>query len=67
MKCTKPVVVFLWLMKENTDIIILFWGEGDICELPKFRNAHWPEIRLTAVEDIKPWKLFCKTSLNARE
>ena len=33
----------------------------------KFRNTHWPEKRLTTVEDIKPWKQFCKTSLTARE
>ena len=32
----------------------------------KFRNTHWLEKSLTTVED-KPWKLFCKTSLNARE
>ena len=32
----------------------------------KFRNTHWLEKSLTTVDD-KPWKLFCKTSLNARE
>ena len=32
----------------------------------KFRNTHRLEKSLTTVDD-KPWKLFCKTSLNARE
>ena len=32
----------------------------------KFRNTHWLEKSLKTVDD-KPWKLFCKTSSNARE
>ena len=32
----------------------------------KFRNTHWLEKSLTTMDD-KPWKVFCKTSLNARE
>ena len=32
----------------------------------KFRNTHCLEKSLTTVDD-KAWKLFCKTSLNARE
>ena len=32
----------------------------------KVRNIHWFEKSVTTVHD-KPWKLFCKTSLNARE
>ena len=48
-------------------------GEGDkiilklaVNSRTKFRNTHWLEKSITTVED-KPWKLFCKTSLNARE
>ena len=54
-----------------------FLGGGVICKLPKFsnlaanrrpkfRNTHWPGKSLTIMEE-KPWKLFCKTSLNARK
>ena len=32
----------------------------------KFRITHWLEKRVTTLHD-KPWRLFCKTSLNARE
>ena len=69
MKCTKSVVVFVVdgmsdHTRKNTEIII-FRGRG-INRITKFRNTHWPKKSLTSVED-KPWKLFCKTSLNARE
>ena len=50
------------------------WGRGVIVKVlkkavncrKKFRNTHWLEKSLTTVDD-KPRKLFCKTSLNARE
>ena len=45
-------------------------GGGYIAKVLKLavnhRNTHWLEKSLTTVDD-KPWKLFCKTSLNARE
>ena len=52
-----------------------FWGGGglfvEVLKLAvnrrtKFRNTHWLDNNLRTVDD-KPWKLFCKTSLNARE
>ena len=51
-----------------------WWGRRGInCQIFKLavnsrtqsRNTHWLEKSVTTVHD-KPWKLFCKTSLNAR-
>ena len=76
MKCTKPVVVFFvfddMITQEKIQKLLLFFVlGGKVLKLPvnlrtKFRNTHWLEKSLTTLED-KPWKYFCKTSLNARE
>ena len=53
-------------------LLFYFWGQiAKVLKLAikrktKFRNTQWPETSFTIVED-KPWILFCKTSLNARE
>ena len=76
MKCTKSAVVFviddMITQDKNTETIINFCLGGYIAKVlklavnrrTKFKNTHWLEKSLTAV-DNKPWKLFCKTSLNA--
>ena len=80
MKCTNSLVVFCDLRhdhtRENTDFFLFSWGGGGgliakvlklaVSRKTKFRNTHWLEKSLTTVDD-KPWKLYCKTSLNARE
>ena len=78
MKWTKSVVVFCDHTREKTETIIffIFLGGGGglfakvlklaVNRRTKFRNIHWLEKSCTTVDD-KPWKLFCKTSLNVRE
>ena len=70
MKCTKPVCLFFVIDDMITQekiqkhyLFIFFLGGGG---RTKFRNTHWLEKNLTTVDD-EPWKLFCKTRLNARE
>ena len=80
MKCTNSVFFFViddMILQEKIQKLFLFsWGGGGwliakVLKLAvscktKFRNTHWLEKSLTTVDD-KPWKLYCKTSLNARE
>ena len=79
MKCTKSLVNFVidaMITQEKIKklFFFFFWGGGgEIAKVhklavrrTKFRNRHWLEKSLTTMDD-KPWKVFCKTSLNARE
>ena len=70
-KIQKPYFFFFWGGGgvgggEEGDKMPKFSNYVAVNRRTKFRITHWLEKRVTTLHD-KPWRLFCKTSLNARE